>query len=157
MSQNPHVYGLIFEPKPGAPQAAADRGRFITFHATIADATNYYRDNRDRLTQTYADPIIVSEGKRDLPLHVVDQQATRGSIHSIASLRQQLAAAKTRGEPCLSAHHDVTAARPELYGNEYNKLIMQATSFKFIHMPEATRPSARTAKKVVRKPVAKPA
>lgn len=156
MSQNPHIYGLIFEPNPAAPKAEQAQGRFITFHATIAEAIGYYRNNRDTLLQTYADPAITSGTRRDLPLQIVDQQATRGSIHTIPGIRHAIAQAKTRGEACLSAHHDPTAPRPELYGNEYNKLVMQA-GIKFYHVPEATRPVATPAKKVVRKPVAKPA
>ena len=156
MSQNQQVYGLIFEPNPTAPQASAAQGRLLTFHTTIGDAVRYYRENRDALLQTYADPAQLKDERRHLPLQHIDQATTRGTMHTIPALRHAIAQAKATGAACLSAQHDATAARPEIYGNEYNKLVMQAP-IKFHPVPEATRPVAAPAKKVVRKSVAGPA
>lgn len=120
------AYGLVFELLPTATATQRGLGRLITLHATEAAAVQYYERERDTLLRQYSDPSVPARGTRGLLLHVVTEESCFGTAHRLPEVHAMIAAAQAEGKPCFEARHDSTAARPELHGNEINKLVMQS-------------------------------
>lgn len=128
------IYGLVFEVRTTAPAEERAKGRLITLHESSETAAQYFQQHWPTLKKHYGDPTLPTQGGHVLPLSEITSASCYGTAYQLADVHTLIKTAQTKGETCHQVHHDATAKRPELYGNEANKLIAQSG---YIYIPLA--------------------
>lgn len=120
------AYGLVFDVLAKASADERAQGRLITLHSTSEAATQYFNRTWPEYRKTYGDPTLPSQNGRVLPLSVINAQSCYGTAYELVDVHRLIGNAQAAGMPCYAIRHDTTAQRPELFGNEANKLIAQS-------------------------------
>lgn len=155
MSKALNAYGLVFTPAPSAPVEQQNRGQLLTLHNSPNAALTYYQANRATLLKTYSDPAVTrDDGKTGIPLATITEASCVGSAHSLSGLRRKIAHASKGADQCLQVRHEHTAAQPEIYANELNKIIKHGE--QNYHILLSPPPVPPPQKKSVRNPSLKP-
>ncbi len=120
------VYGLVFDVSATAPAAERAQGRLITIHPTGEAAAQYFQQAWPEHRKIYGDPTLPAQGRRMLPLSVITEASCYGTAYQFADVQKLISKAQADGKAAYEIRHDAAASRPELYGNEANKLIAQS-------------------------------
>ncbi len=120
------AYGLAFDVLSKATAHERAQGRLITLHATSEAAIQFFNRTWPEYRNTYGDPTLPSQNGRVVPLSVINQQSCYGTAYDLVDVHRLIGNAQAEGMPCYAIRHDTLALRPELYGNEANKLIAQS-------------------------------
>jgi hypothetical protein len=156
MSKALNAYGLVFTPAPYTSVEQQNRGQLLTLHNSPDAALAYYQAHRATLLKTYSDPATTrDDGKTGIPLATITESSCLGSAHTLSSLRRKIAHASKGADQCLQVRHQHTAAQPEIYANELNKIIKSGE--QNYHTLPSPPESPQPQKKSVRNPSLKPA
>ncbi len=133
------AFGLVFDVLSKATADERAQGRLITLHSTSEAATQYFNRTWPEYRKTYGDPTLPSQNGRVLALSVINEQSCYGTAYDLGDVHRLIGNAQAEGMPCYAIRHDSMALRPELFGNEANKLIAQSDLIFVPTLPSSPR------------------